>query len=356
MSIHLHYREGASDKVYQVQLEAKGDGFVILVAYGRRGSTLQTGTKTSSPIAYAEALAIFNRVVREKKSKGYTESESGTPYQGSASTKEDTGLRPQLLNPISEEQLESCLSDPAFCLQEKFDGKRILLWKIGDTVTGVNRKGLRVGLPQSLVLDVLHAPQDFLLDGELVGERFHGFDLIHLAGEDFRPMPYKHRLECLQTILTSLKSALLPVIATAFTTAEKRALLEEVKRRRGEGVVCKLLDAPYEPGKPNQGGTQLKFKFTASCSVIVGGVNRQRSVSMRLWHRNQLVEAGNVTVPANQPIPNVAAVIEVRYLYAFKQSRALYQPVYLGERDDIDELACTTEQLRFKPDDSDDDQ
>ena len=34
----LYYREGASDKEYHVRLEAKGEGFVVNIAFGRRGS------------------------------------------------------------------------------------------------------------------------------------------------------------------------------------------------------------------------------------------------------------------------------------------------------------------------------
>ena len=45
----LHYREGSSDKVYHVRLEANGspDKFLVNFAYGRRGATLQCGTKTA---------------------------------------------------------------------------------------------------------------------------------------------------------------------------------------------------------------------------------------------------------------------------------------------------------------------
>ncbi|MEN9576913.1 MAG: hypothetical protein RL514_4768, partial [Verrucomicrobiota bacterium] len=52
----LYYRQGSSDKEYHVRLEAKGDGFVVNTAFGRRGSTLSTGTKTSAPVYYDMAL------------------------------------------------------------------------------------------------------------------------------------------------------------------------------------------------------------------------------------------------------------------------------------------------------------
>lgn len=351
-SVHLQYREGSSDKVYQIQLEARGDGYVVTFAYGRRGATLQTGTKTTSPVPYEEALTIFQRLVKEKKSKGYTENESGSPYVGTENAQDDTGIRPQLLNPISETEFVPYLHDVAWCLQEKFDGKRLLVWKIGDTVAGINRRGLRVGLPQSLVTEVQRIPQDLLIDGEIIGERYFAFDLVHLHGNDLREQPYRKRWAQLQPVLTALKSNLLPVIHTAFTSKEKEALFEWTKLQDREGVVCKRLDAPYQPGRPHSGGDQLKVKHLASCSVIVEKVNRQRSVSILLWNGDKLVSAGNVTVPANRAIPKPGDIIEVRYLYAFRESGALFQPVYQYQRDDLDELDCTTEQLKYKPTDS----
>ncbi|MEI7534065.1 MAG: DNA ligase, partial [Verrucomicrobiae bacterium] len=53
--VALYYREGSSDKVYQAAIEPAGNQFVVNFAYGRRGSTLTTGTKTSVPVDYAAA-------------------------------------------------------------------------------------------------------------------------------------------------------------------------------------------------------------------------------------------------------------------------------------------------------------
>jgi bifunctional non-homologous end joining protein LigD len=60
------------------------------------------------------------------------------------------------------------------------------------------------------------------------------------------------------------------------------------------------------------------------------------------------VPAGNVTIPPNQPMPGLGAVVEVRYLYAFAESGHLYQPVYLSARDDLDAADCLASQLKFK--------
>jgi bifunctional non-homologous end joining protein LigD len=80
--VTLYYREGTSDKIYQCAIEPAGKRFVVNFAFGRRGSTLNTGTKTSSPVDYDEAKAIYDKLVEEKKNHPktpYTEGENGTP-------------------------------------------------------------------------------------------------------------------------------------------------------------------------------------------------------------------------------------------------------------------------------------
>jgi len=44
----------------------------------------------------------------------------------------------------------------------------------------------------------------------------------------------------------------------------------------------------------------------------------------------------------------VGEVVEIRYLYARKESNALYQPVYLGARQDIGQHECVLSQLKYK--------
>lgn len=70
----LYFRSGTSDKEYHARMEETDGGFVVNFAFGRRGSALNTGTKTQTqtPVEYAEAVEVFNRMVREKSRKGYT--------------------------------------------------------------------------------------------------------------------------------------------------------------------------------------------------------------------------------------------------------------------------------------------
>lgn len=134
--ITLYYRQGPSDKVYQAGIEAQNGGCVVNFAYGRRGTALQTGTKTQTPVAYADAKKIYDKLVAEKQAKGYSPGEEGTPHQNTEHAKEISGIHCQLLNPIDEAQAVALIHDRAFCMQEKFDGQRKLLRKQGAAIEG----------------------------------------------------------------------------------------------------------------------------------------------------------------------------------------------------------------------------
>lgn len=74
----LYYKEGNSDKVYEIDLCDVGNNkYVVNFRYGRKGSTLKEGSKTPVPVALPEAERIYHEVEEEKLNKGYTASESG---------------------------------------------------------------------------------------------------------------------------------------------------------------------------------------------------------------------------------------------------------------------------------------
>jgi len=200
-SISLYYREGGSDKVYHVQLREVEGGYVINFQYGRRGSTLQTGSKTSTPVTRMEAEKTFAKLVAEKKGKGYTEGAGGTPYTGAEQDKEPSGYLPQLSNLIDEDTALSLLEDDHLFMQEKANGVRQLILRGGDTVTAANRKGLIIPVSRSIEAAVrsitTKSQADFVLDGEALGDVLAPFDVLRLAGLDIRMMPAVSRLEAL---------------------------------------------------------------------------------------------------------------------------------------------------------------
>jgi len=348
-NVALYYREGSSDKVYQCQIELAGDRFVVNFAYGRRGSTLNTGTKTNVPVDYEDAKRIFDKLVKEKTAKGYTPGENGTQYQHT--DKQPSGILPQLLNSVNEAQILGLMEDDSWCGQEKFDGRHLIIRKEGAAINGINKKGNLVGLPEPLFQVINQFSVDVGIDGESIGDNYYAFDLLYLDGVDIRNWPYRERLAALMNLLFSVQQTIIKFVETAFTKEQKMGLLDRLKKERREGIVFKQLHAPYTAGRPNSGGSQLKHKFVATLSAVVARVNRQRSVGLQLLGRDGWVTCGNVTIPANHKIPQTGQVVEVRYLYAFRESGVLYQPVYLGLREDVDDAECLTSQLKFKGDD-----
>ena len=167
--------------MYQAAIEPAGGQFVVNFAYGRRGSTLTTGTKTSSPVDYDTAKKIYTKLVGEKKAKGYTEGADGTPYQHT--DKQAIGD----FAPTAESRRGSrggaLLRDDDYCAQEKFDGRHLLIRKEDERLEGINKKGLIVGLPQTVANDVRCISGSFIPDGESVGDDYHTFDLLECGAK-----------------------------------------------------------------------------------------------------------------------------------------------------------------------------
>jgi len=345
----LWFKEGSSDKVYNVVIEeVQGSGmYVVNFSYGRRGNALQTGTKTNEPVSFSEAEKIFNKLVSEKTKKGYriSTSNTSTSIQVIAPTEEVPVSKCVLLNPIDESQAQELINDDDWVMQEKMDGVRFMLEFEGiqprPKIKGYNRKGKEVAVSEE-IKDVFrdfdqHFPPNCFLDGELVGETFYVFDILSLDNVDLREKNYEQRYILLAKYSQRyfLKNKYIKLVRAygiddATATHFKRDFYNSVKDSK-EGVVFKMKGAKYYVGRPASGGDYLKYKFWQSCSCIVTKVNSKRSVSIGLMDHGDVIDVGNVTIPANFDIPKVEAVVEVKYLYAFRGG-SLFQPVYLGER------------------------
>jgi bifunctional non-homologous end joining protein LigD len=225
----------------------------------------------------------------------------------------------------------------------------VLIRRVDGQIAGINRTGLVIPLPKTIVAAALGiGSQAWLMDGEAIGDTYFAFDLLESACVDLRTQPYNNRLLALNGMIPADGSHPIHSVETAVKAASKRKLLARLKEQRREGVVFKRLDAPYTPGRPASGGTQLKCKFYATASCIVAGSNgTRRSVRLELLDGSKRIDVGNVTIPPKQPIPKAGDIIEARYLYAYRGG-ALYQPVYLGKRDDLSPAACAIAQLKYK--------
>ena len=329
-TITLYFKDERSDKVYQAWLDRNNQLYDVKFAYGRRGGTLQTGTKNSTPLSLAQATALMTSLVREKQGKGYTQGESGAAYTATVNQDRFTGILPMLLNPIEEEALSMYLNDPLWIAEEKYDGVRMLLRiNVDGSVDAINRKGLLVGAPQCILDEARGiAPGKFplIIDGECVGEKFYAFDYICEAPLRER----KHRLRSLKL------NRFDHIEEVLYQDINKLKFFDQLRDNNAEGIVLKMIEGMYRPGRPAKYGHALKFKFKASATCLVGEVNEKRSVRLRLLDEtNRPIFVGSVAIPPNHEIPSVGEAVEVEYLYAYKGG-ALFQPVYKGPRQDVE--------------------
>lgn len=356
-STFLFFREGSSDKVYNVHLRQDEAGWTVAAENGRRGKALRETIKTSG-VSLQQAEKVWEKTVSVKVKGGYTEQESGMAFSSSALAGQDTGFRPQLLNEISHE--DAMTLGPDWLVQKKHDGERRGLIFQDGAARFSNRRGLDTGVAKSI-------DDAFQRLGEIVGE-------VTLDAEDMgdhavifdvprhfmiREGSFRERASILAKIAKDisyhgLEGALkvdIPIPADEFFAGRAA----ELQVSGAEGYVLRHADSLYEAGRPSSGGGALKVKFWAEATCRVSdGREGKRSIGLELQDGidGPWVHVGNVTVPANQNIPEKGALVEVRYLYAY-EGGSLFQPILKGLRGDLTADAAQISQLKFKTEESD---
>lgn len=125
----LFFREGNSDKTYEIDLCEVGPGqYVVNFRYGKRGSALKEGSKTVSPVDLPSATAIYDALEKEKRSKGYAAEQDAVPVAEFVSP--DTS---QVGNPVHLailKRLEYALKRHSM-LKTEWKTSRVI-WKAGE--------------------------------------------------------------------------------------------------------------------------------------------------------------------------------------------------------------------------------
>ena len=355
-SVFLFFTEGSADKVYNVHLRQRNDGWVVDFENGRRGKALRQGTKTDAPLSFEAAKTIFEKTVGAKVKKGYTPDETGAAFRGTENAGRVTPYKAQLANPAPDDLSElGPLSD--YLVQAKHDGEhRGIILKDGKA-TFANRRGLEVGVHEDIAYAAerlaVAAEGDCILAAEDMGDHIVVFDVVEypsLGADD----PFERRADILHGLaIWSKNNAFLsetffvdvPVEAETFFAEGRDAVMREAG---AEGYILRHRGGCHTPGRPAQGGSLLKRKFVEDCTVRVAeGRSGRRSVGMELRNgAGDWMPVGNVTIPASQDMPAPGSLIDVRYLYAYRDG-ALYQPVYRGPRTDVLEEECRIDRLKF---------
>jgi len=252
-------------------------------------------------------------------------------------------------------QVEHLLHDNGWGMQDKYDGKKVTIRILNGGGQAFNKKGIPIIIPQKIIDDVKACGHDLELDGELIGQRYITYDTLKYGSNDLRNVPYDERYLINPADVPMHFGDSITVAPLYKGREAKRQRFNEIQAQGGEGVVFKRLEAKYTAGKAH--ADMFKHKFYATCSCIVmEGREGRRSIGLGLVGdgTTEVTPVGNCTIPNKRmpsgylsPVPLVNSVVEIRYLYAYRGG-SLYQPTYIGPRDDVDVDECLMSQLKYK--------
>ena len=214
-------------KEYNVTVEEKDGGFVVLFSYGRIGSNLVKGQKTQAPVTFEEATKIADRLIQSKLKKGYVIA-STNDFETTSNQRDDVNsnvpdieisdpkndgvseitftpasddivnqiefvkqsdnhkkvFSPQLLNAVTEERASFIITDDwletYFC-QIKADGERRVVRVSGGEIEAYNKRGCVVQLNEQFTNDIINlaSENDLLIDCEDMGVNgLYVFDVL----------------------------------------------------------------------------------------------------------------------------------------------------------------------------------
>lgn len=215
---------------------------------------------------------------------------------------------------------EPYLKSGEWCMQEKLNGERRLVEWDGESLCSYNRQGRIVDGAGCIGISLKTA---FVIDGELVDDKFAAFDLLSWNGESCEELPQWARFARL------LQCSPFPVVASTRMETMKRASLDIIRENKGEGVVFKRQEARYRDGRSPD---CVKFKFWQSETFLVESVDVGKG-SIGLSKGG--VPCGRVAFSMFDGLPAIGTPVEVRFI-AWTKNGKLAHPVCLGERKDID--------------------
>jgi bifunctional non-homologous end joining protein LigD len=237
--------------------------------------------RTLEQIAKAEdAVWHSNRNGRQQSSK------KNRPILDleSLPTKRVGFVEPMLARSVSE--LPADVKD--WLYEIKLDGYRCLIGKTSKKVTLWSRRGNTFTKQFPLIAQACNGLEpDTLIDGEIVALdddgrvsfnllqhhrskaqaiQFYAFDLLIYKGRSLLDVALETRRELLTEVLSTVGDPIR--FSEAFETAPAD-LIRAAKEQSLEGIVAKLRDSIYEPGKRT--GAWVKFRINRGQEFVIGG-------------------------------------------------------------------------------------
>jgi bifunctional non-homologous end joining protein LigD len=205
-----------------------------------------------------------------------------------------TGLpagKPRFIDPMKPRLMDDPPTVGDWMFELKFDGIRACAVKHGGKVSLISRNGNELRSRFAEVADaVKNLPADqCVIDSEVVAldeqgrssfqllqalemegrkspVRFYAFDLLQLNGKSLLHLPLIQRKALLAQLSENAGD---PIRYSGEIGGDAKSLLAEVKRRGLEGLIGKLRDSVYEPGR--RSGAWIKLKCVNEQEFVIGG-------------------------------------------------------------------------------------
>lgn len=229
--------------------------------------------------------------------------------------------RAHFIEPMKARLVESPPAAGDWMYELKFDGFRACAVKDGTKISLVSRNGneLHSRFPEIAEAMKELSIDECVIDGEIVALDHEGrssFQLLQAIEMEGRKAPLRfyvfdllqlNRKSLLQLPLTSRKEALEKICQGAPDLIrysgeigrDAKPLLVEVEKRGLEGLIGKLRDSKYEPGR--RSGTWIKLKAVHEQEFVIGGYtppggSRKHfgAILVGYYERKQLKFAGKV--------------------------------------------------------------
>jgi bifunctional non-homologous end joining protein LigD len=200
--------------------------------------------------------------------------------------------KPRFIEPMKAKLVEKPPATGDWIYELKFDGIRLIAIKERKKVSLLsrNQNDLSARFPEIVHAIKNLAADECVLDGEVVavdeegrssfqllqaremeGRKspiyFYAFDLLQRDGKSLVSVPLEARKNVLEKLCSSARDPQIRYSGTIDGDAEQ--LLSEVQRRGLEGIIGKLRDSVYEPGR--RGGAWIKLKCVNEQEFVIGG-------------------------------------------------------------------------------------
>jgi bifunctional non-homologous end joining protein LigD len=199
--------------------------------------------------------------------------------------------KPRFIEPMKPRLVDSPPPAGDWMYELKFDGIRALAVKKGNRVSFLSRNQNELGkrFPEIVAGLTDLSVDECVLDGEVVALDHKGrssfqllqalemegrsapvyyyvFDVLQAQGKSTLSLPLHQRKELVARVLAEAAD---PLRISNEIGADPQALLQEVKRLGLEGIVGKLRDSLYEPGR--RSGAWIKLKCVMAQEFVIGG-------------------------------------------------------------------------------------